>query len=118
MNDQTKKKKIDPNEARRVIGRVLSENLRDHRSSYAIALAAMLAVALTTAFVAYIFKDVINKIYYERREDLILPISFGILAAFVIRGVATYTQSVVMAKIGNNIIARYQHRIFDHLMKL
>ena len=78
----------------------------------------MLAVALTTAFVAYIFKDVINKIYYERREDLILPISFGILAAFVIRGVATYTQSVVMAKIGNNIIARYQHRIFDHLMKL
>ncbi|RCO07721.1 ABC transporter ATP-binding protein, partial [Bacilli bacterium] len=99
MNDQTKKKKIDPNEARRVIGRVLSENLRDHRSSYAIALAAMLAVALTTAFVAYIFKDVINKIYYERREDLILPISFGILAAFVIRGVATYTQSVVMAKI-------------------
>ncbi|QND51290.1 ABC transporter ATP-binding protein [Phyllobacterium sp. 628] len=118
MNDQPRKKKIDPNEAFRVIGRVLNENFRDHRSSYAIAVLAMLGVACTTAFVAYIFKDVINKIYYERREDLILPISFGILAAFVIRGISTYTQSVMMAKIGNNIIARYQHRIFDHLMKL
>ena len=118
MNGVTKKKKIDPTEARRVVGRVLGENVRQHRSSYAIAIAAMLAVAFSTAFVAYIFKDVINKIYYERREDLILPISLGILAAFVIRGVATYVQSVTMARVGNGIVARYQHRIFDHLMKL
>ncbi|ATU93320.1 ABC transporter ATP-binding protein [Phyllobacterium zundukense] len=118
MNGVPKKKKIDTTEARRVIGRVMGENLREYRSSYAIALVAMLAVACTTAFVAYIFKDVINKIYYQRREDLIVPISLGILAAFVIRGVATYVQSVMMAKIGNNIVARYQHRIFDHLMKL
>ena len=118
MNGVPRKKKIDTTEARRVIGRVMGENLREYRSSYAIALAAMLAVACTTAFVAYIFKDVINKIYYQRREDLIVPISLGILAAFVIRGVATYVQSVMMAKIGNNIVARYQHRIFDHLMKL
>jgi ATP-binding cassette, subfamily B, bacterial MsbA len=118
MNGVPKKKKIDPTEARRVVGRVLGENVRLHRSSYAIAVVAMLAVALSTAFVAYIFKDVINKIYYERREDLIVPISLGILAAFVIRGVATYVQSVTMAKVGNSIVARYQHRIFDHLMKL
>ena len=55
----------------------MGENLREYRSSYAIALAAMLAVACTTAFVAYIFKDVINKIYYQRREDLIVPICLG-----------------------------------------
>ncbi|WP_457298151.1 ABC transporter ATP-binding protein [Phyllobacterium sp. P5_D12] len=118
MSEQTRKKKIDPSEAKRVIGRVLGENVRDHRSSYAIAIVAMLAVACTTAFVAYIFKDVINKIYYERREDLIIPISLGILGAFVIRGIATYVQSVTMARIGNNIVARYQARVFDHLMKL
>ncbi|MDQ0997575.1 subfamily B ATP-binding cassette protein MsbA [Phyllobacterium ifriqiyense] len=118
MNGVPKKNKIDPTEARRVVGRVLGENVRQHRSSYTVAVFAMLAVALSTAFVAYIFKDVINKIYYERREDLIIPISLGILAAFVIRGVATYVQSVTMAKVGNSIVARYQHRIFDHLMKL
>ena len=73
----------------------------------------------TTAFVAYIFKDVINKIFYERREDLIpCRSASALLGAFILRGLATYGQSVTMAKIGNNIVARYQQRIFDHLMKL
>jgi ATP-binding cassette, subfamily B, bacterial MsbA len=118
MSGQTKKKKIDPTEAMRVIRRVLNENLRQHRSSYAIAIPAMLAVAGTTTFVAVIFKDVINGIYYERRADLILKISLAVLVAFIIRGIATYVQSVMMAKIGNNIVARYQQKIFDHLMRL
>jgi ATP-binding cassette subfamily B protein len=118
MSEQSKRKKIDPSEAKRVVGRVLSENLYDQRWSYAVAVPAMLATAGAMAFIAIIFKDVINKIYYEQREDLILWISFGVLAAFIVRGVATYVYSVMMAKIGNNIVARYQRRIFDHLMKL
>ena len=36
----------------------------------------------------------------------------------MIRGLATYGQAVVLAKIGNNLVARYQQRLFDHLMKL
>ena len=36
----------------------------------------------------------------------------------MIRGVALYGQAVVLAKIGNNLVARYQQRLFDHLMKL
>jgi len=116
--ETTKKKKLDMAEARRVIGRVLRENLHEQRASYAVAVPAMLATAGAMAFVAIIFKDVINKIYYEQRADLIVPISLGVLAAFIVRGVATYIYSVYMAKIGNNIVARYQRRIFDQLMRL
>ena len=36
----------------------------------------------------------------------------------MIRGFATYGQAVMLAKIGNNLVARYQQRLFDHLMKL
>ena len=36
----------------------------------------------------------------------------------MIRGFALYGQAVVLAKIGNNLVARYQQRLFDHLMKL
>ena len=118
MDRETKKKKLDMTEARRVIGRVLQENLREQRASYAVAVPAMLATAGAMAFVAIIFKDVINKIYYEQRADLIVPISLGVLTAFIVRGVATYIYSVYMAKIGNNIVARYQRRIFDQLMRL
>ncbi|TIT81808.1 MAG: ABC transporter ATP-binding protein, partial [Mesorhizobium sp.] len=37
---------------------------------------------------------------------------------FMLRGLATYGQAVTLARIGNNLVARYQKRVFDHLMKL
>src|SRR5262245_19303159 len=63
-------------------------------------------------------RDVIDEIFYRRRADLIAVISITIAVAFTIRGLATYGQSVVLARIGNNLVARYQQRIFDHLLKL
>ncbi|SDO56911.1 ABC transporter ATP-binding protein [Phyllobacterium sp. OV277] len=118
MSSETRKKKIDLNEARRVIGRVLNENLYDQRSSYAIAIPAMLATVATTSYLGLVFKDITNKIFYERDAGLIFWISLGVFVAFVVRGIASYVQSVMMAKIGNSIVARYQRKIFDHLMKL
>ena len=51
-------------------------------------------------------------------NDLVAIICLSLFAAFVIRGLATYGQAVTLAKIGNNLVARYQRRLFDHLMRL
>ena len=85
---------------------------------YLFAIGCLLAVAATTAFSAWIMRDVVDEIFYRRRADLIAVICGAIVVAFVIRGVATYGQAVMLAKIGNNLVARYQQRLFDHLMKL
>ncbi|MDH6231036.1 subfamily B ATP-binding cassette protein MsbA [Mesorhizobium soli] len=110
--------KPDSGEIIAVIKRVLAENGREYVWSYVIAGACMVAVALTTAFPAWIMSSVIDDIFYRQRADLITLICVGILAAFIIRGVAGYWQAVILAKVGNNLVARYQRRIFDHLMKL
>lgn len=101
-----------------MIRRVLAENGRDYVPHYVFAILCLLAVAATTAFSAWIMRDVIDEIFYRRRADLIALICGAIVVAFVIRGLATYGQSVVLAKVGNNLVARYQQRLFDHLMKL
>ena len=101
-----------------VVHRIVSENGRDYAGTYAIVVVALLLVAGTTAFSAWIMKDVINEIFYNRRDDLIPLISGAVLAAFVIRGVASYVQAVLLGRIGNNIVARYQRRVFAHLMHL
>ncbi|MBX3596666.1 MAG: ABC transporter ATP-binding protein [Rhizobiaceae bacterium] len=101
-----------------LIGRILRENGRDYRAQYALATFCLLIIAGTAAFYAWIMRYVIDDIFYRQRADLIAVISGLILAAFAVRGAATYIQSVTMARIGNNLIARYQARIFDHLMKL
>ena len=101
-----------------MIRRVIAENGRAYVSSYIFATVCLVAVAGTTAFSAWIMRDVIDQIFYNRRADLIVVICGTIIVAFMIRGAATYGQSVVLARIGNNLVARYQQRLFDHLMKL
>jgi len=101
-----------------VIRRILAENGRDYAWHYLFAIVCLVAVAATTAFTAWIMRDVINEIFYHQRGDLVAVICLSIFGAFVIRGLATYGQAVTLAKIGNNLVARYQRRLFDHLMRL
>ena len=108
----------DPGEIIAVVRRVLSENGREYLPQYLFAIGCLLAIAATTAFSAWIMRDVVDEIFYRRRADLIAVICGAIAITFVIRGVALYGQAVVLAKIGNNLVARYQQRLFDHLMKL
>ncbi|MFU0504494.1 ABC transporter ATP-binding protein [Pseudaminobacter sp. NGMCC 1.201702] len=108
----------DKGEIVAVIRRILSENGRDYVWQYAWATLCLVAIAGTTAFSAWIMRDVIDEIFYRQRGDLIVLICLAILAAFVIRGLASYAQAVILARVGNNLVARYQRRLFDHLMKL
>jgi len=112
------KAKAQPSEIVAVIRRILNENGRDYRWSYAFTILCLLTVSGTTAVTALIMSPVVNQIFYERRGDLIAWICAAIMGAFVLRGLAGYGQAVTLAKIGNNLVARYQQRIFDHLMKL
>nr|WP_081482264.1 ABC transporter ATP-binding protein [Mesorhizobium amorphae] len=107
-----------PGEVVAVIRRILEENGRDYRWSYVFTILCLLTVSATTALSAWIMSPVVNQIFYERRGDLIPWICAALLGAFILRGLAGYGQAVTMARIGNNLVARYQQRIFNHLMKL
>lgn len=105
-------------DAYHLIRRILSENGRDYRRQYFFAGFCFLLIAITTGFSAWVMSPVTDQIFVYRRVDLIAVICGSIVAAFVIRGFASYGAAVTLARIGNNMIARYQRRIFDHLMKL
>ncbi|EHK59174.1 ABC transporter [Mesorhizobium alhagi CCNWXJ12-2] len=117
MADRSKSR-TDPGEIVAVIRRIISENGREYAWHYAGAVLCLVSIAATTAFAAWVMRDVVDEIFYRQRSDLIVLICVAIIAAFAIRGMATYGQSVILAKVGNNLVARYQKRIFDHLMKL
>jgi ATP-binding cassette subfamily B protein len=112
------RKTVDSETMTAVLKRVFAENARDHIPGYAFAIFCLLAVAGTTAFTAWIMDSIINEAFVNRRADLVWIICVSIFAAFFIRGLATYGQSVALSKIGNNIVARYQKRLYAHLMTL
>jgi len=116
QDSKTRKPDIDGVTA--VLKRVIAENGREHVGGYAFAIVCLITVALTTAFTAWIMESVINEAFANRRADLVWLICGSIFAAFVIRGFAGYGQAVTLSTIGNNIVARYQRRLFAHLMSL
>ena len=101
-----------------LLKRIIGENAGRYKGQYALATLCLIVVAVTTAFSAWIMRDVIDEIFVNQRGDLIWLISGTVLAAFMLRGVAIYGQAVILARIGNDLVARYQQRVFDKLMGL
>ncbi|MFX3681130.1 MAG: ABC transporter ATP-binding protein [Hyphomicrobiales bacterium] len=101
-----------------VLRRILSENGRAYAWHYAITIVCLVLIGMTTAFVAWITRDVVDEIFVRQRGDLIIIITGTVIGVFLLRGIAMYVQAVVLARIGNDLVARYQSRVFDKLMKL
>lgn len=109
---------VNPSDVYAVLKRIFDENGRDYLPSYLLAGFCLLIIALTTAFGAWIMRDVIDEIFVKQRPELILIICGAVFLTFFIRGIASYGQAVLLARIGNNLVARYQERLFAHLMRL
>jgi subfamily B ATP-binding cassette protein MsbA len=101
-----------------VIRRIIRENGRDYVKTYIFAAFCLVLVAASTAFMAWIMEAVINEAFAKKNADVIWLICGSVLAAFIIRGAASYGQAVALAQVGNNLVARYQQRLIDHLMRL
>jgi ATP-binding cassette subfamily B protein len=114
----TKQTPVNSDSITGILKRIIAENGRDHLWGYVFAISCLVIVALSTAYTAWIMKSVINEAFEHRRADIVWVICFTIFVAFVLRGFASYGQAVVLSKIGNNIVARYQQRAYAHLMKL
>lgn len=110
--------KLDVESLTLVIRRIIRENGRDYVKTYLFAAFCLVLVAASTAFMAWIMEAVINEAFAKKNGDLIWIISGSVLAAFVVRGAASYGQAVALAEVGNNLVARYQQRLIDHLMRL
>lgn len=114
----TKKTDVDSEAITAVLKRVIAENGRDHIWGYSVAIFCLVVVAAATGMMAFIMRPIIDGAFYERRAEVMWLICLAILAAFIARGFAGYFQSVILSKIGNDIIARYQRRLYAHLMSL
>ncbi|WAJ27212.1 ABC transporter ATP-binding protein [Antarcticirhabdus aurantiaca] len=102
----------------RLLKRIFAENGRRFFWPYVWAVACLVVVSATTAFLAWIMRDVIDGIFVQADRTLLVVLPFAIFVTFLARGFASYWQGVILARIGNNIVAQYQRRLFTHLTSL
>lgn len=104
-------------DARVIIPRLLASSGRRYAGRYLLALVFMLLVAGSTSFSAYLMKDVVNKIFVEGREWAIWALGGTLIALSAVKGFSAYGQSVTLGRIGTRIIADYQNRLYESLLK-
>src|SRR5690606_5482487 len=102
--------------SRKLLGRLWRDHIRHYTLRLLAALGCMVLVAGSTAAIAYIMKPVIDDVFVNRDSDMLVTISFAILATFMVKGLATFGQTTLMTYVGQRVIADMQIRMFDHLM--
>ncbi|WP_375658437.1 ABC transporter ATP-binding protein [Bartonella sp. MR30HLJHH] len=100
-----------------LIIRLLRENFRKHMRWYSAAIFSMIIISCTTATSAWIMRDVVNQIIDAQNFPIIVLISSFIAFIFILKGVATFSQTYFLNKAGNSIIAEQQRKIFARLME-
>ncbi len=99
-----------------LIGRLFREEIRPQLKRMAIAILFMALAAGCTAMLAWQMEKVLDRVFAEHDMRALMVVGAAIFATFAVRGVATYAQTVLMIKVGLDIVASLQRRVFRHLL--
>jgi ATP-binding cassette subfamily B protein len=104
-----------------LVRRLLSEHAGAHAAAYALAFVLMGVSAAATVISVALLKPVVNGMTTLNvaepgafRQLRVLALAVAVL--YIIRGLATCGQLVLMSRTGNRIVAALQARVYDHLL--
>ena len=82
-----------------------------------LAVFCMAIAAGSTAGLAYLMEPVLDQVFLEKDRTLLIVVPVAVIVIALIRGVATYGQAVLMAFVGQRVIADLQSRVFAHILR-
>jgi len=118
LNQSANLTSSDYTSSRALMGRLIREFVRPYLKSLLLAVIFMAIMASATGLSAYLLDPVINDIFMNRREDMLVPISAAIVATFATKGIANYIQTILMSKVGLGVVVDCQNRLFSHLARM
>jgi subfamily B ATP-binding cassette protein MsbA len=100
-----------------LVMRLIREKGRKYAPQYALAFIFMFVVSGTTALSAWLMKDVVNLIFVDRHAGALVWLPAVVIGIFTAKGVSSYFQEVILARIGNRMVAETQTKMFDQLLR-
>jgi subfamily B ATP-binding cassette protein MsbA len=89
-----------------------------HWPRLAVSIAAMVVVAGTTAAVAYLLKPVIDQVFINKNETLLVLLPLGVLLLYLVKGVATYVQTYLLRWVGQRAMRELRDDLFQRLLRM
>ena len=99
-----------------LLRRLVREFLRPQWPRILVALLAMGVAAAATAANAWLMQPVLDNVFFNREKSLLWIVAGAIIVLALVKGFASYSQSVLMFKVGQGLIADIQRALFRHLI--
>ena len=99
-----------------LVRRLLRERLRGYFVPIAGALLCMAAIAAGNAGIIWLMQPALDDVFIAGDRELLWPISIAILALSALIGGAFYCQAVLMAWVGEGIVAGFRRDMYARLM--
>ncbi len=85
--------------------RLWRESIRRYFGWLVLAVLCMALMAAATAFSAWLMEPVVNEVFIGENRDMLWPLGAAVFATFLVKGLANYSQSMLMSFVGLRIIA-------------
>jgi len=92
--------------------------VRPYRTRFVAAFACSGLVALLSAVYAWMVKPVLDGIFIEKNEELLLILPLALLGVAVLKAVLSYGVGYLMAYVTNRVIADIRQELFQHLIRM
>ena len=87
-----------------------------YKYKYAVILLLIAIASSATAMAAWLVRDVINDFFVKKEGEFLVPLFLLIVGLFTAKGASSYWQSVLSARIANDMVARTRERMFLHIL--
>ncbi len=100
----------------RYLPRLMRDYVKPHRVLIFWATLLMAIAAGCTAGHAWMLQPVLDKVFLETNRSLLLWLPLAVVVIALVKGAATYGQSVIMKSIGQKASMRMQVDLFQHIL--
>jgi subfamily B ATP-binding cassette protein MsbA len=108
---------VASDDGKQVLQRLLLDTGKRYIGRYALAFFFMAVAAAATALTAYMMRDLINEVFINRSREWLIFIGSAVVVIYLAKGASMYFQMVIMARVGNSIVADVQNRMFKRLLE-
>ena len=100
----------------KLVKRLIKEHVRPYFGKMLIAAICMAIVAATTATNAWLMQPVLDEVFLNKNTQLLLLVPIVVMTIAIVKGLASYGESIFMEYSGEKIISDIRYRLFSHLM--
>jgi subfamily B ATP-binding cassette protein MsbA len=90
---------------------------KPHTAKLLLAMFFMLIVGGLTSVLAFLVKPALDDIFVERNASMLQWIPLAIIAIYLVKGVCTYAQSIIMNWIGQRIVTDLRNHLYNQIQR-